>query len=152
MRINLDEPVSDESPLPAATDEPDSEVVEGGADRDELIIRRDLPTARRRRRGPKPLTPAQQRVLGVFLVAVIIVAFVSLGAYWRNALANARRLPAPVVSTRSAASRAPTAPSGSARQTRPAARPPIYQGPPPRGSEPLSSDDADPGTPAEGIH
>lgn len=151
MRINLDEPVPDEplQPAGASEDETEDEASAESMASDEIIIRRDTLTKRRRRTGPKPLTPQQQRAIVAFLVLVIVMAVTSLGVYVRNVRETARRIP--VVRTQPPPAQLLQAPQRVVPQ-RPAG-PPIYQGPPPRNDQPLEEGaDADTSTPAEGIH
>ena len=154
MRINLDEPVPDEPKHPAVEEQPeepeeDESVGEAGGD-DELIIRRDEPWRRRKPRVPKPLTPAQQRALTALLIVVIAAAVISLGFYLQRLRQPPLRLPETHVETRQAQPAARRMPP--AQVQRPL-RPPVYQGPPPRDSEPLEEPrGTDAEAPAEGIH
>lgn len=151
MRINLDEPVPDDrKPVEEAAVEEPSEEEAPEVETDELIIRRDEPRKRRKRTGPKPLTPGQQRALIVLLVVVIAVAVVSLGFYVNRLRRPPIQLPDTGVVARPAPPVQPrSAPSRVQRPT----RPPVYQGPPPRTNEPLEEPlGSDSSEPAEGIH
>jgi len=149
MRINLDDNGSEETSPQSIVLEDDGEDERPDANPDELVIRRDQPLIRHRRRRPKPLTVAQQRVLTGLLVVVIIVAVFSLGVYWRNTRDHAQRIP---LTTRPSASGA-ASPSSQVRQPPVQPGPPVYQGPPPRNSEPLSDQEPeDTGQSDEGIH
>lgn len=153
MRINLDEPVPDDSNGAvelAAEDEDTSDEAEADASTDELVIRRDLETRRRRRAAPRVLTPAQQRAIAAFLVVVIVVAVASLGLYLKRVQEHARRLPALTAQTSPTPVQVPAGPS--MRPPRPLT-PPAYQGPPPRNITPLEEPaGSDTDTPGEGIH
>ncbi|NLH99389.1 MAG: hypothetical protein GX446_07830 [Chthonomonadales bacterium] len=107
MRINLDDPATDdEDPrliLDGDDDEPRLNLDDETAGLDEdapdgFAIRRDPLAARRRRRVPKPLTPFQQRLIALGLILVIGVAIAVLGTYWRNVRSNAERIPASALS------------------------------------------------------
>ncbi|MBM3493377.1 MAG: hypothetical protein FJX72_03490 [Armatimonadetes bacterium] len=97
MRINLDEPVSDED-LPKSHDTEDEDNADDEAATDGFVIRRDLLAQRRRRRPPRTLSPLEQRLIAVGLIVVIAVAATSLAFYLRTVRANAERIPASAVS------------------------------------------------------
>lgn len=156
MRINLDEPVPDK-PEQAAEVVPEPETEDGEASdadaTDEFVIHRDESWRRRRRSAPRALTPAEQRAITAALVVVIVIALVSFGLY----INSLRRPPIRFPEGTPIAKPAPQAPRRAQVRTPQAppraASPPVYQGPPPRGSEPLSEPaGSDTSEPTEGIH
>ncbi len=149
MRINLDEPVPDDPAL-RNEDSAEDESDEDAEAPDGFVIRRDPLAQKRRRRGPRPLSPLELKLITIGLILVIALAGTSLTLYLLNVRRNADRLPASAINRS-----LPTAPAVQP-QRGPAPWGGAYRGPvasPPDEAAQPQHDRADQDqTPADGIH